>query len=242
MPYQRSPEEKPPECQFFAMHLGSLLEQDVPGELRSILEGHLDRCGSCSALYNDLLAIAKSAAVLPEMAPQRDLWPEIASRIAAAEEEGLAALQRPVRQRWLPLKATLWPALAAAAVLVAAVLGPLLRSGLQHSSAVAADSAVPLAPTGRTIQDLGSEPSDLLAAYVGELASLRAVFELRRSTMDSNTVAVVEHSLATIDSAIATIGAAMANDPSSYFLARQLQEGLGRKLQVMRRAVLTSGI
>lgn len=238
--HQSQSGSKSAECQYFEIHVASLLEGEAAPELRRSLEEHLGRCADCSALYGDLREIAERAASLPLLRPERDLWPGIAARLDEKQPSGTTHL--PLRRR--AVRTALWPALAAATALAAVALGTSLRARMESAVASAPDSAaLPVVASNSTAaNNVSSGAFDPLVVYGGELARIKVEFELRRSALDSSTVVVVERNLATIDSAIAAARSAMASDPGSYFLARQLEQALAKKLSLMRRVVLTSGI
>ncbi|HET9684440.1 MAG TPA: zf-HC2 domain-containing protein [Gemmatimonadaceae bacterium] len=72
--------------------------------------------------------------------------------------------------------------------------------------------------------------------YDQEIGKLRAIVKERRSQLDPKTIAVLEQSIAVIDSAIAQSRAALAKDPSSGFLATQLNQSLDKKVELLRMA------
>lgn len=74
--------------------------------------------------------------------------------------------------------------------------------------------------------------------YDQEIGKLRAIVTERRSQLDPKTIAVLEQSIAVIDSAIAQSRAALAKDPSSGFLATQLNHSLDKKVELLRTAAL----
>jgi len=74
--------------------------------------------------------------------------------------------------------------------------------------------------------------------YDQEIGKLRAIVKERRSQLDPKTIAVLEQSIAVIDSAIAQSRAALAKDPSSGFLASQLNQSLDKKVELLRTAAL----
>ncbi len=74
--------------------------------------------------------------------------------------------------------------------------------------------------------------------YDKEIGKLRAIVRERRSQLDPRTIAVLEQSIAVIDSAIAQSRAALAKDPSSGFLANQLNQSLDKKVELLRTAAL----
>ena len=96
--------------------LDPLLDRYLDGTLeanrRAELEAHLAGCESCRTLTLQLRAVLASAAALPRsIRPPRDLWPDIADRLASR------TIQLPVRS--IPWRS--WAPLAAAAVLLIAV-------------------------------------------------------------------------------------------------------------------------
>ncbi|HJU65003.1 MAG TPA: zf-HC2 domain-containing protein [Gemmatimonadaceae bacterium] len=96
-----------------------LLPDHLEGTLdaSSDMEAHLASCARCSALVADLSAIAARARALPDLAPSRDLWGDIAARIEAPVISLAATRERGGRRF-----GTAWMA-AAAAVLVFASSG-----------------------------------------------------------------------------------------------------------------------
>lgn len=71
------------DCASFDERLADYLEGDLAPADRRRLEAHLASCVRCTALVRDLEQIRASASSLPELAPSRDLWEDIASRIEA---------------------------------------------------------------------------------------------------------------------------------------------------------------
>jgi hypothetical protein len=80
--------------------------------MRASVEQHLRECVRCTSLVRDLENITKEAASLPDLAPSRDLWAGIESRIAAPV---IALGAAPARPRTL---APAWMGIAAAALIV----------------------------------------------------------------------------------------------------------------------------
>ena len=70
----------PMTCEQFEAVLPQLLD-DEPAALTHVGRAHLDACDECRALYDDLATIRAQASTLPVLAPSRDLWNGIASRI-----------------------------------------------------------------------------------------------------------------------------------------------------------------
>jgi hypothetical protein len=93
------------------------LEESLDGVSRGRVDEHVAGCLRCSAIMRDIGAIRSEAARLPELAPSRELWPEIAARIEPAVVPLAVRPKRDVPRTWIPALA------AAAAVLVVATAG-----------------------------------------------------------------------------------------------------------------------
>ena len=123
-------------CEAFDAALPDYLEGTMDGSVRASVERHLSECVRCTSLVRDLENITQEAASLPDLAPSRDLWAGIESRIAAPV---IALGATPARQRKL---APAWMGIAAAALIVStAGITYTLTARTIRSSAVA--TAVP---------------------------------------------------------------------------------------------------
>lgn len=117
-------------CELFRDTLADHLEHDVDEAMRLRMETHALSCDDCGALLADLRSLRIDAANLPELAPSRDLWTEIAQRIDQAVVVGApfggsrAPGSRSAAARTLSSRAMnrAWLGLAAA-VLVAVTAG-----------------------------------------------------------------------------------------------------------------------
>ena len=119
-------------CDAFDAALPDYLEGTLEGSMRAAVERHLRECVRCTSLVRDLENITKEAALLPDLAPSRDLWAGIESRIAAPV---IALGATPARQRKL---APAWMGIAAAALIVStAGITYTLTARTIRSSAVA---------------------------------------------------------------------------------------------------------
>jgi hypothetical protein len=99
-------------CEAFDAALPEYLEGTLDGSVRASVERHLRECVRCTSLVRDLENITKEAASLPDLAPSRDLWAGIESRIAAPV---IALGAAPARARKLT---PAWIGIAAAALIV----------------------------------------------------------------------------------------------------------------------------
>ena len=221
----------------------ALLARDLEGELsldeRARAELHLQGCHRCTALRADLVEIAASAAALPPLSPSRDLWDGIAARIEAP------VIALGTGEHRIPRRRHLFRYAAAAAALVTITAGTtyvLTKNAFDDGTAIASvdssggplDSAI--AAGTELVADVQTSAAD--AAFDREVVRLRALLEQRRPDLDSATVALLERNLRIIDQAIAESRAALALHPGSPLLNRQLQNALGKKVQVLRTAAL----
>lgn len=99
-------------CEAFDAALPDFLEGTLDGSMRASVERHLSECVRCTGLVRDLENITTEAASLPDLAPSRDLWAGIESRIAAPV---IALGATPARRKKL---APAWMGIAAAALIV----------------------------------------------------------------------------------------------------------------------------
>ncbi|MGI8496621.1 MAG: zf-HC2 domain-containing protein [Gemmatimonadaceae bacterium] len=99
--------------------LSEYLEGTLDDTERNAVDAHLAGCARCAALLTDLASISRSAAALPDLAPSRDLWSGIQSRI---ETPVLSMSDAPARRARAGRKHVPWIAAAAALVLLTAVV------------------------------------------------------------------------------------------------------------------------
>jgi hypothetical protein len=226
----------------------ALLARDLEGELspeeRVRADAHLAECQACWALRDELIDISRAAAALPAMSPSRDLWHGIAARIDAPVVALPAAATRGGARR----RTFRFAAAAAALMMVTAGATYVITRATfderpNRELATAAGTESPTGGAGGTDDAqlvAGSLTAPGEAAFARELARLRDLLEQRRPDLDSSTVALLERNLAIIDLAITESREALARDPGSTLLNRQLQNALGKKVQVLRTAALLS--
>lgn len=189
-------------------------------------ERHMAACPECAALADELGAVVKAAVMLPDVAPERDLWPSIQSRLrprgesqraTAAARSGVISL---LTRRRIVLTV---PQLAAAALALSLL-------------SVAGAWAILGAPAGPDPAMAAlSSPSDVvLAAYEPGMATLEEEYAARRGELDPETIVVVERNLAIIDAAIREARDALTADPSSGFLNAHLADAVRKRMNLLR--------
>jgi anti-sigma-K factor RskA len=210
------------------------LDDYVDGTLREAelheVEMHLATCAACADEERRLRAfLARVAALRAEVSPARDLWPGIASRIAAVRPR--AAVRTFPRAWWTPAAG-----LAAAAAVVVALGATLLRVG--SPSAREGSKGIGVAQEAAWTTD-----PTLLAAerdYARATAQLMAALDARKATLPPGTVASVEKDLATIDVALAQVRSALRREPGNAQLSHMLAATHQKKVDVLQRVVKLS--
>ncbi|HEX5073600.1 MAG TPA: zf-HC2 domain-containing protein [Gemmatimonadaceae bacterium] len=255
------------DCAAFDERIADYLEGDLDSAARHEVEAHVASCVRCAALLRDLEHIRVSAAELPELTPSTDLWGGIARRIdtpvlpLTRPAPNVSAGRR--RFDWVR-RAAVAAALVAVTAGVTYTLTVAHGPGAATSSvattqptppgpsltastdSVRSERVVPSTSGRANPQDteLVRPPSQRVAnapatdTYAREIDRLRTIFARNRSQLDPRTAAIIEANLKVIDDAIAQSKAALAQDPASRFLNNQLNNALGKKLELLQTAAL----
>lgn len=205
-------------CTEFDQLLDRYLDESLDATRRAELESHLRGCESCRNLTAQMREVLASAGTLPRsIRPPRDLWPDIAARLASR------ATQPPVRsipwRRWVPL--------AAAAVLLITVTA-IVTVRLSKQGASVAITAPREQPH---IEGFAADREYVLAAE-----DLERVLAEGRGRLAPATVAVLERNLALIDAAIVEARAALEADPANADLRALLWGAHRQKIDLLDRA------
>ena len=206
------------------------VDDELAGEERSRVAGHLAECVSCRAVASSARSVRDEAMrhfrAADEGTDAPDQWPAIAARIRSG------ASKAPRREFFAPRRA------AAAVILLALSSGAtwaLLRSPGEVALAPAPESiAVPV--------DLASLPvADAIAgAYAPVFAELERILSEERGRLQPETLATMETNIAILNQAIAEIQAALAADPANRGGLKALDGMYQAKLAVLRRVVTLS--
>ena len=240
------------DCDLMCERLAAYLEGELAPDERAAAERHLAECASCAEVLVELRAIAAEAATMPLLAPSRDLWAGIESRISTPVTlltGAPAAVRRAPRRQWqfALAAAALIAATAGTTYLVAAHRGgaaaPVITVATQppvqrtESTTTPAPRVTPTPVPPSNISQVSSRPrKDLSAArvYDHEISLLDSLVHTRRESLDPKTVAIIEKNLEIIDKAIIESRAALAKDPKSPLLSNQLDNVLGSKVELLR--------
>lgn len=169
--------------------------------------------------------LARALELPKDVAPPRDLWPGIAARIA----------ERAAQHR---TRAFGWPAVLAAAVVVASV-SALLTWSLVREGAPPPVATAPADDAMLTPVNYGTR-SGLTAAELAARDELYAKFQERFAGLRPETRQTILRNIAVIQAAADEIDAALAQDPGSGMLNDLLVGAYKRELQ-MYSMVVTAG-
>lgn len=222
--------------------LSDYLDGELSAADRDAVRQHLEGCGDCAAVLDDLRRVVARAGALPARPPRSDLWRGVAARL----EPGRTGATRPAGRRPRRFAFSL-PQLAAAAVVLVAASGTVAWRIAERNAAepAAPTAAAVVRATGRPAApaDVAPPPEPVPAAavavdaqYDAAVGDLERALKDGRGRLDASTVAIVERNLQIIDQAIAQARAALAADPADTYLSDHLIETQRHKLDLLRRA------
>jgi anti-sigma factor RsiW len=197
----------------------------------SEIEAHLRGCALCRDREQRLRQVLAHAAALPRsVAPPRDLWPDIARRLA--------------RERsWSWRSVGLRPAVLAAAATVVVALAAALWSGRAPQAVRTVE--IPAASPRTALVPVAAGVSDPVLAeaereYAAAATALLEALQQRRARLQPETLAAVEANIEVIDRALAEVRQAIVQDPRNPELTRMLVSTHRKKVDVLSRVVKLS--
>lgn len=177
------------------------------------LDNHLELCGECRRLLDELRSVVARAGALEDRPPRADLWPRVSAQIGVS------------RRRF----AFSMPELLAAGIALMLISGGgvayLLRDGVGASVASTRSKA------GSVLRTVSTGDG-----YDVAIGRLQLAFSKGRGSLDGATTRVIEEKLALIDQAILDAERAVAADPGSEYLRAHLTRSRLTKLDLLRRA------
>ncbi len=203
------------DCDRCSARLDAFLDDELAPAEREEIVAHLASCPGCRAEEAALRSILSEARELPEsVAPERDLWAGIASRLPMPPHTtSIAGRHVPSRTppNWLA-----WGRLAAAIglVLFGAALGTLWTRRTAPPGFAAAQ-----------------------ARYTTESSDLAHRLAANPGSIPPATRAAVERNLTIIDHAIAEAEAALRSDPGNTPLEQMLVARYEQRLALLRHAI-----
>jgi anti-sigma factor ChrR (cupin superfamily) len=224
--------------------LSEYIDGDMAAPEARELEQHLKACDACRVTLHELRTVIAAAAALEDAEPRRDLWAGIASGIGAAAEAHTGTdratidLREYAARRAAPRRFTFsMPQLAAAAVvLVSLSAGAMwwLGGGAVQPETAAGVIVQTAAGPSNDVRLVSTTP--VASPHDADIARLERTLDEARGQLDPATVEVLERSLESIDQAIGDARAALEADPGNEQIARQLDNTMQKKLDVLRRA------
>lgn len=215
--------------------LSDHVEDDLSAAEREACDSHLRVCSECAGALEELRAIVAQASLLPDLPPERDLWPAIEGRLAprgagaiGSGEDEVGVVPIASRRRVTLTIPQLVAAAVALVVLSAGAVSLLVPGGETAPTAVAVET-----PAENSTPS--AAPVLLTAGYEDAVRELEAEFERRRTVLDPETIRVVEQNLAIIDRAIVEANRALGEDPSNAFLSTHLASAMRQKVDLLRR-------
>ena len=218
-------------CQELDDRLDDWVDGALPAAAAAEVEAHLLSCTLCRERERRLRQMLAHAAALPRsVAPARDLWPDIARRVARERSWSWAA------GGWNPL------ALAAAATVVVG-LGAVLWTG--RAPAKVRTVEIPAASPRASLVSGTTGISDPVLAeaerqYEAAAHALLEALQQRRALLQPETLAAVEANIDVIDRALAEVRLALVQDPKNPELTRMLVATHRKKVDVLSRVVKLS--
>ena len=229
--------------------LSDYADDELRVEDREAVDRHLAECEDCRQVLAEILAVSSRAASLPDVPPERDLWPGVAAQIGADTDHASNVVQiRPPRRFSFTI-----PQLVAASLALMVLSGGMVwmaRLGGDRTDFPALGGAdvvmappVTSEPAATSTSAASPMPASFAEAHYDEaIADLQQTLEAGRAKLDPETVRVLENNLTAIDRAIEQCRKALSVDPANAYLADHLVSAKKRKLALLRRATaMTEG-
>jgi anti-sigma factor RsiW len=207
--------------------LSERLDGSLTEEERGLLDAHLVTCAECRTVLADLERVVMHARTLPEIAPDEDLWPGIAARVAAFARTDEAPRMR--------LRTASWGITMSWSQLVAAGLALVVLSGggawfVARGQRPASRGLV--VPASTRVMPAAHDP------YAAEVADLQKALDERRDQLDPVTVKTIEANLKIIDLASAQARTALAADPANPYLKEVVSRQMKKKVELLKQATV----
>lgn len=219
-------------CQDVLSRLDDYVDGLLPEREWRQVEQHVENCESCLREEQHLRKLLADAGELPrEIAPARDLWPGIESRL---EERGVrrSANKRFDLRSFLSNRSLL----AAAAVIVAIVATSVVTTIINNRRPEPLPRDGQLPSTFLPASSISADYRSADLEYQKASQNLLAMLNERRETLSPETLAVLDENRRIIDEAIREIREALEKDPGSARLNELLLAACKRDLDLLRQA------
>ncbi|HSL21882.1 MAG TPA: anti-sigma factor [Vicinamibacterales bacterium] len=223
-------------CEHFAEAISALADGTLDAADRPRLEAHLEACGECRALLDDLRALRRDAAALGPAPLPTALWPRVAARL---REQGV--------REWAATgsRGAFWQWAAIAAVLLLAVGVSLMVTWTRRPPSATpthADDATRTAAAGNaaaapSVQSVEAELKMAEEHYERAISGLEQVASSDQGSLDPQVAATVKRNLEVIDQAIAESRSALSAEPQNQPARESLFEALRRKIGILQDTI-----
>jgi anti-sigma factor (TIGR02949 family) len=210
-------------CSDFTSRIDEYLDGRLRPEDEEVIRKHIAECPACAEEADAGEDLRRRAARLPRsLDPPQDLWPEIATRIAA---------ERVVRGRFgrRALMAAAAVALIAGSVVTAYLVG--------RGQAVTTVENRQMLETGPSEIVLASFQELGVSDYLVTRSTLFGALDARRDDLSPETLEVLMANLKVIDDAMGKIAEALGEEPGNEFLMKQLAAAYRRQINLLETAV-----
>jgi len=210
-------------CSEVVSRIDGYLDGRLRPEDQEALRNHIAECPACAEEADAIKDLRRRVARLPRsLDPPRDLWPEIATRIAA---------ETVVRGRFVrrALMAAAAVALLAGSVVTAYMVGrSQIGTTVENRQVV---ETGPLEIVLASFEGLGVDD------YLVTRSELLGALEARRDDLSPETLEVLMANLKVIDDAMGKIAQALGEEPGNQFLMKQLAAAYRRQINFLEMAV-----
>lgn len=204
-------------------HVDDYVDGLLEPAAREAFEVCLKQSEALRAEVEALNMLKRETSQLPDnIMPERDLWPDIQSRIESRPSIIDFSRFRGRRPRYSVLG---YAAAMAALVLIAFGAGIMLQT---QPTPTPSQTQVAVPP---------AEINRIEAQYATARDELRVILDERGDRLAPETLAVVEENLAIIEDAVTGINLALANDPGSEKLEHMLHVAYRSEVNLLQQAV-----
>ena len=208
---------------------------------RAEVERHLESCGDCRAIVNELREILDVAEALDPRDPPARSWTRLQRAITLEHaSHGIqAGADRAAGPAGAGSRRQLWIGLAAAAALVLATTTGLRYAGFDSSSSSgrAPKTAGAGANSDAAAQAVEAELKQAEEHYEKAIQGLETIANSEKGALDPQTASTMQKNLAVIDQAISESRAALRAQPASAPAQQSLLESFKAKLALLEDTV-----